>query len=37
MKKLAWIALGVTAVAVAVVLLSGREPQDLWDQVLDEI
>jgi|GEM_PF-1440286 len=37
MKKLAWIALGVAAVAVAVVLLSEREPRDLWDQVLDEI
>jgi hypothetical protein len=35
MKKLALVALAAAAVVVVVVVLSEREPQDLWDEVLD--
>ena len=36
MKKLALVALAAAAVVVVVVLLSDREPQGIWDQVLDD-
>jgi len=35
MKRLALVAFAAVAVVAVVVLLSDREPRDLWDEVLD--
>ena len=37
MKKLLLIAAGLIAVTVIIAVLTDNTPQDLWDEVLDEI